>query len=146
MKTRKKLDNEKWVTTQETDVIKKRMFARYTCITGATNIIANIVGVSYGSFGAERVWYFDSVDKCYYYVDLNKIKKVSHNIIDLIEVGDYVNGYKVEKILDRNDTFITLSLWSHTKSGGGEYIDAKNIKSIVTKEQFEAMEYKTEEN
>ena len=30
--------------------------------------------------------------------ELNTITKSSHNIIDLIEVGDYVNGYRVDRI------------------------------------------------
>ncbi len=69
----------------------------------------------------------------------------SFNIIDLIEVGDYVNGFQVYDI-DRECCRITLN--------GGEYGDefrltylrpalGKNmgIKSIVTKEQFKQMEY-----
>ena len=72
----------------------------------------------------------------------DQIVKHSKNIIDLIEVGDYVNGYKVEK-----------------KGNGLIYVDycwdcnlytmvtkqIEDIKSIVTKEQFETMKYKLEE-
>ena len=61
--------------------------------------------------------------------------KFSFNIIDLIEVGDYVNGWKVlywtdgTKIVD---------------DGYATNLDKIGIKSIVTKEQFSAMEYKVE--
>ena len=71
-------------------------------------------------------------------VDVSKIKS-SPNIIDLIEVGDYVNGVKITKIKegkpfveDYNDPYFSY------------YFEKEDIKSITTKEQFEAMEYKCE--
>ena len=64
----------------------------------------------------------------------NEITKISPNIIDLIEVGDYVNGsLVVNKKLDSID-IIQLILPFELKE--------KDIKSVVTKEQFEQMEYK----
>lgn len=68
----------------------------------------------------------------------NEIIKSSPNIIDLIEVGDYVNGYKVLNVLDFNDNSKMLSL----EKIYDNKIASENIKSIVTKEQFESMEYK----
>ena len=62
------------------------------------------------------------------------IIKSSPNIIDLIEVGDYVNGfYVINKPFNQR---------IHT-----EFDDffEEDIKSIVTKEQFESMEYKVKE-
>ena len=67
------------------------------------------------------------------FVPEDMIIKASHNIIDLIEVGDYVNGWKVlywtdgTKIID---------------DGYSSDLNKINIKSIVTKEAFESMEYK----
>lgn len=68
-----------------------------------------------------------------------KIKKSSPNIIDLIEVGDYVNGEMVTNIKDGkpfkedyNDSFYSY------------YFD--DIYSIVTHEQFESIEYKVNKN
>ena len=65
------------------------------------------------------------------------IIKASHNIIDLIEVGDYVNGVMVTEIKDGkpfkedyNDPYYSY------------YFD--DIYSIVTKEQFESMKYSLE--
>jgi len=69
---------------------------------------------------------------------LEQIIKTSHNIMELIEVGDYVNG---EKVLLANE--------GHIKVGTGrDYIvfnNEKFIKSIVTKETFESMSYKAGE-
>ena len=73
-------------------------------------------------------------------VSEKNIIKSSPNIIDLIEVGDYVNGEKITGIgKDRNDEKI---IYYEIPSDYGED-DFKNedIKSIVTKEQFESMEY-----
>ena len=64
------------------------------------------------------------------------VVKASYDIIDLIEVGDYVNGHEVK-----------------SKQSGVKRIDIgedenyvwlyeNDIKSIVTKEQFENMEYR----
>ena len=62
----------------------------------------------------------------------------SYNIIDLIEVGDYVNGLLVTRILEDNETnekyinlYGSISEW-----------EEEDIKSIVTKEQFSSIEYR----
>lgn len=68
------------------------------------------------------------------------ILKSSPNIIDLIEVGDYVNGKLVEDIFNRTnyaDKSIKLK-------GSGDYWYNEHIKSIVTKEQFKNIEYEVE--
>jgi hypothetical protein len=67
----------------------------------------------------------------------SEIIKSSPNIIDLIEVGDYVNGKLVEDIFNRTnyaDKSIKLK-------GSGDYWYNEHIKSIVTKEQFKSIEY-----
>ena len=69
------------------------------------------------------------------------ILKAGHNIIDLIEVGDYVNGYLVLNVLDFNDNTRILSL----ERIYDNKITEEDIKSIVTKEQFEQMSYKVGE-
>lgn len=60
--------------------------------------------------------------------------KASYNIIDILEVGDYVNNERVEEI------------WKEIVLVGQECrpISFNNIKSIVTKEQFESMKYSLE--
>ena len=75
-----------------------------------------------------------------------EIVKSSLNIIDLIEVGDYVNGTKVTSIsgtrYDKNDLHCYCDYCQNEKTGKWLMIPAKDIKSIVTKEQFASIEYK----
>ena len=74
-------------------------------------------------------------DNEFYALSDNDVIKASHNIIDLIEVGDYVNG---EKVILKNEGYIKVGT-------GRDYIVVNNekfIKSIVTKEQFSSMEYR----
>lgn len=63
--------------------------------------------------------------------------KASYNIIDILEVGDYVNGYYVEDVLK---TFVNVAVGSNYFQSPTIY--EKDIKSIVTKEQFESMSYR----
>ena len=71
------------------------------------------------------------------------IFKASHNRIDLIEVGDYVNGHRVLEIFKDRIKFGEDSLVLARKSNyDNYYLYIEEIKSIVTKEQFESMSYK----
>ena len=72
---------------------------------------------------------------CRYYDNRADILKHSFNIIDLIEKGDYVNGFEVSR--KDGDVVVVLDFFGQTRG-----IESKNIKSIVTKEQFESMSYK----
>ena len=68
------------------------------------------------------------------YILLEDVKNHSENIIDLIEVGDYVNGEKVIEVDDYKD-------WIDI----GELVREYHIKSIVTKEQFANVDYRLED-
>ena len=68
------------------------------------------------------------------------ILKASHNIIDLIETGDYVNGYLVLNVLDFNDNTRILSL----EKIYDNKITEEDIKSVVTKEMFSSVKYRME--
>ena len=62
----------------------------------------------------------------------------SPNIIDLIEVGDYVNGFKVDEIDEKG-------IYNYNSYDGWRINIAScndDIKSVVTKEQFSQMEYR----
>ena len=61
--------------------------------------------------------------------------KHSDNIIDLIEVGDYVNGCRVHRIAN----CITIILDNEENIS---WVNPNKIKSIVTHEQMEQMAYK----
>ena len=79
------------------------------------------------------------------------IIKASYNIIDLIEVGDYVNGSKVIDISiigkDKEKWVWVEQMEDTDNKYGDDYVGYNNeqIKSIVTKEQFEQMAYKVGE-
>ena len=71
------------------------------------------------------------------------IVKHSKNIIDLIKIDDYVNGYKVISIdydvINPHIECIELDLNNNYQYN---FISINQIKSIVTKEQFEQVQYK----
>ena len=85
----------------------------------------------------------NEMNRVYYYTkkitsavptqDIVKYVESEEEIIDLIEIGDYVNGLLIKSI---GDKFYNC---------GHTLVYFKDIKSIVTKEQFESMEYKVGE-
>ena len=70
--------------------------------------------------------------------------KASHNIIDLIEVGDYVNGEKVGYI-DDCDGAMREYYYDYENASIDVGHLFEEIKSIVTHEQMEQMAYKVGE-
>lgn len=70
------------------------------------------------------------------YYDEEDIVKHSKNIIDLIEVGDYVNGKEIHEI-DEN----RKKLYSYEKDDYNIILN-REIQRVVTKEQFSNMEYR----
>ena len=83
------------------------------------------------------------------YAQLNPdtILKSSPNIIDLIEVGDYVNGHRVSDIYEDIDGQIRMKfgenglVLAHKSNYDNYYLFEEDIKSIITKEQFKSMKY-----
>lgn len=67
------------------------------------------------------------------------VVKASYNIIDILEVGDYVNGYYVEDVLK---TFVNVAVGSNYFQSPTIY--EKDIKSIVTKEMYSSVKYRVE--
>lgn len=78
---------------------------------------------------------YDGISKNDNYFWNNEIVgKPSNNIIDLIQDGDYVNGSRIIKIsFDSLGLIVETILYDKFRE--------KDIKSIVTKEQFKNMEY-----
>ena len=78
------------------------------------------------------------IDNCMEEILKENIIKSSPNIIDILEVGDYVNGGQVREI---EKDYIRIS--------GGSYIwqflKKEEIKSIATKEQFKNIEYEVKQ-
>ena len=83
---------------------------------------------------------YDNVEYCKDCLLDNEITKASHNIIDLIEVGDYVNGYPVYETIEHPDNTRAIVIADDNKSIIWEE-SSQYIKSIVTKEQFENIKY-----
>ena len=78
--------------------------------------------------------------------ELSDVIKASDNLIDLIEVGDYVNGCKITCISDIEEPrYLNRLLFSEIDGGeddiGMQVFNSKNIKSVETKDQFEIMKY-----
>ena len=75
------------------------------------------------------------------------ILKTSYNIIDLIETGDYVNGFLVEEVQkvpneEIGKVVVTDSSNCDCWEGAPFEYWNEDIKTIVTKEQFESMQYR----
>ena len=106
---------------------------------------------------------FKNIDK---YIE----KEPSYDVIDLIEIGDYVNGLRINSITEVDENHDVRLVWNLTTYGlrinsitevdenhdvrlvrnlttyGDNDISFSNeeIKSIVTKEQFESVKYEVE--
>ena len=108
----------------------------------------------YKIYQLRKEYYDDEFDEDNDWVFEKFIIKASHNIIDLIEVGDYVNGVEVIEIYEKGNKFKYSSMYSFREKtievANDNYETIPNealftndeIKSIVTKEQFESMSYK----
>lgn len=76
------------------------------------------------------------------------IKKASYNIIDILEVGDYVNGSEIldfkYEFIEENDNFTNFAVITENcyLENTDSWIIEKNIKSVITHEQIEQMAYK----
>lgn len=78
--------------------------------------------------------YYPKKSKTNGYIDYEDVYKKSDNLIDVLQVGDYVNGERVINIIKKHK-YLEVS-------DEEIVIDEEDIKSIVTSEQFSQMEYK----
>ena len=66
--------------------------------------------------------------------------KASHNLIDLIELGDYVNGKRVYNISIVDDLkYLDVEVEGYLSDM--PFINADQITSVVTKESFDSVKY-----
>ena len=72
------------------------------------------------------------------------IVKASYNIIDILEVGDYVNGERIINVIPEDICGNEILDNQHIFTKDGEIFE-NEIKSIITKEQMEQMAYKVGE-
>ena len=107
-------------------VVEENFMGDKDCIFYATN---------------NKEWYGAYNGKYNGFTNRNRtIIKSSPNIIDLIEVGDYVNGYKVIDIAQAPKK--ALYVEDNEQKCGLIPITNKDISSVLTKEQFESMKYR----
>ena len=92
------------------------------------------------SIGSEDECCFIELSKRRTGIKEHNIIKASRNIIDLIEVGDYVNGYPVYETIEYPNNTRAIVIADDNKSIIWEE-SSQYIKSILTKEQFESMKY-----
>lgn len=117
------------------DNIKRDDYARLN-----TGEIVRVIGIKENKLNKKAIYYgvyeqdwFDSI----------AVENFSDKPIDLIEEGDYVNGYKVTRI---EDNYYPKTKCIICENYNVKHIfDNKVIKSIVTHEQFASIEYKVEE-
>ena len=90
------------------------------------------------------VWHCENgmcIDECNRIgTHLEDIVKHSKQLIDLIEVGDFVNGMEVLDIHIPRDIWEPIEIRADSRYTN--FILAEDIKTILTKEQFEANCYK----
>ena len=75
---------------------------------------------------------------------IEDIVKASYNIINILEVEDYVNGKKIINVILEDICGNEILDNQHIFTKDGEIID-NEIETIVTHEQMEQMAFKVEE-
>lgn len=110
--------------------------------------VRTINGYIYKLLGEQQ--YLDNTGETVDFIE--DIVKHSKNLIDLVEVGDYVNGKKIEDILEPSikieyvaEKILCFETDYPIEKGLRCYHNC-DIKSIVTHEQFASIEYKVEED
>lgn len=76
-----------------------------------------------------------------FYIGKDAIKKASYSIIDILEEGDYVNGYKVSLKGYDYAHFVQCDYPIENGTTNHYKFYEQAIKSVVTKKQFENMTY-----
>lgn len=102
--------------------------------------IGKIKGFCTCAMCKERGFYEPIIDGDICITDYDKSRgfhgyKFYDNLIDLIEAGDYVNGYKVIYVYPNLIKVDSTDIWE---------IHSRDIKSIVTKEMFNSVKYEVE--
>ena len=91
-------------------------------------------------------WFTMLQDRTFYTSATKAITKHSFNIIDLIEVGDYVNGYRILNMTDISNSDKTVfTIYKSDFKDICRIWGEEDIETILTHEQFEANCYKVKE-
>ena len=110
-------------------------------------VIRKILNIVEDSLVHDHYLIFDKPTKYTYYVEDNNYT-AKENLIELIKVGDYVNGQFV--IQTSKETGLIFTEPTYYDERRGEELHycyfEHEIESIVTKEQFKSMEYEVMKN
>ncbi len=104
------------------DKIKKDDYVRLN-----TGKIVKVIGIMENKLNKKAIYYDNKYGDWF---DAGAVENFSENIIDLIEVGDYVNEKYVSEIREYKDGKTLLTLIG--------IIMEDDIKTIVTHEQYKA--------
>ena len=120
------------------DNMKKDDYAKLN-----TGEIVKVIGI-WGNELNKKAIYYDNVYGDWF--DASAVENFAEDIIDLIEVGDYVNGMKIDDIgeIKRFEKPAQKCLWVNI--GDGIDIIDEEIKDILTKEQYMQNCYKIDIN
>jgi len=122
-------------------------YIRYMPTIGSSVIISKVLEKH--NRGLAYLYKLDTEKELVPIEHFDDIYKSSPNIIDLIEVGDYVNGHRVLNKYDNDFVEVGVNLFT-TSIYGNSYINelrnyaSKDIKEILTHEQYQNNIYKVE--
>lgn len=124
--------------------LKEGMYVRYIPTMGQyTQKISKITKIK--NCMLYMAYYLDNLKKPVFSSHFDDILKASYDIIDLIEVGDYIE-YKQSNIYWNIPTRVTgrynRQQWIKELIVGEIPLKDVEITSVVTKEQFEEISYK----
>lgn len=135
------------------------MYLRYEGLDSDFPIIQKIIDLEIpGRCGAKykvftdktNGWFIDS-DYIEMAIESSEIPQPSFNIIDILEIGDYVNGSEIlgfeNEYIEEDDKFIPFGVITENcyLDNNKSWIIEKDIKSVITHEQMEQMTYKVGE-
>lgn len=115
--------------------IKEGMYVR------TTKGIGKVIKVIYFTDeDGDNYRYVLDISKIYIFNDDDIIGEPSYNVIDLIKEGDYVDHCFIQEIISVKDNVMECMLDSDYEFTST--IRNDEIETVLTSEQFEAMEYK----
>ena len=128
----KKYDSNVGYALYVQDNIRKDDYVRLN-----TGNIVKVIGIKANTVNKRAIYYgFYKQD----WFDSAAVENFSDNIIDLIEVGDIVNGMEVLDIYKPRDLWEPIEI--RVDSRYTNFILAEDVKTMLTKEQYMANCYK----
>ena len=122
--------------------LKEGMYVRTKKGIGKINEIRDFMGVLEFHLDSNIGKIHNVTDNTYWNNVDDIIGEPSEHLIDLIEVGDYVNGKRVDEIALIEDVWFVKTKVSNIDNY--DYLPERLIEDIVTKEQFNSMKYVVE--